>query len=104
MIGVPKRFPFAPGLVTLKVPPYSSSGVISPAFARAPIPPTAWSSSTRVLRSAWRTTGTSSPFGVSTATAMWMSFLRIVLSPDTRAFMAGISRSARAAANITKGR
>ena len=103
-IGVPKRFPFGPGFVTLNVPPDSSSGEICPAFARAPSSSTARSSSTTDLRSASRTTGTSSPFDVSTATAMWMPFRRIVLSRHTWAFMAGNSRSARAAAYITKGR
>ena len=34
------------------------------------------------LRSASRTTGTTSPPGVSTATPMWKYFLRIMLSPD----------------------
>ena len=41
---------------------------------------------------------------MSTATAMWISFFSTVLSPDTIAFMIGVSRSAFAAAWITKGR
>jgi len=35
---------------------------------------------------------------------MWISFFSTVLSPDTIAFMIGVSRSAFAAAWITKGR
>ena len=98
MIGVPKRFPLIPGLVMLKVPPESSSGEIFPDFARAPKSSIAAEISFKDIRSALRSTGTRRPFSVSTATAMWISFFSTVLSPDTIAFMVGVSRSVFAAA------
>ena len=68
MIGVDIRLPNTPPFEMVKVPPDMSSIVKVPAFAFAPKSPMAFSICAKLMASALRTTGTTSPLGALTAT------------------------------------
>ena len=67
-IGVDISDPNTPPFEIVKVPPWSSSGVILFDWARLPKSAIVPSTSANDRRSALRTTGTTSPLGVETAT------------------------------------
>ena len=67
-IGVDIKEPNTPPLVMVKVPPDISSNVNLPSRARLPRLPISASMSAIDLESASRTTGTTRPWGVETAT------------------------------------
>ena len=70
MTAVNWRMPYMPRLLTVKVPPDSSSGVSLRAHARAVKSCASRAISVTVLRSASRITGTMSPSSMATATPM----------------------------------
>src|SRR5262249_25136630 len=70
MIGMPNKAPNAPGLVTVKVPSATSSGLSCFVLARAARSPIARLISSRGFSSTFRTTGTISPQSRATATPM----------------------------------
>src|SRR5690606_27650739 len=73
MMGMNSSTRHMPRLVTVKVPPASRSGGREPARACSARACSSVWISTGTLRSTWRMTGTSSPRGVSTATATLIS-------------------------------
>ena len=68
MIGVPKRLPKTPGLVTVKVPPCTSSTLSFFARARSARSFTARARPSTFFSSAWWMTGTIRPQSRATAT------------------------------------
>ena len=82
MIGVKAVPPMPPRLEMENVPPCMSPGLSLPSRASLLMSESSRAMSNTPLRSASRTTGTTRPPGVSTATPMWKYFLMMMLSPD----------------------
>ena len=91
MIGVDNIEPNTPPLVMVKVPPVISSMVNLLSRALAARPATAFSISARLMPSALRITGTTSPFGADTAIDISAKLLYTISSPSMRAPTAGHS-------------
>ncbi len=104
MIGVPITDPNTPGLVMVKVPFWTSSGLSFLARARSPRSLIARARPSSDSSSACLITGTMSPQSSATAMPRLMSRRRMVLSPETAALSAGCLRSVSAAAFAMKAR
>ena len=96
------RTPNMPRFEIENVPPRYSSGRSPPLRARAARSFISAEISPRPLRSALRTTGAINPPPVATATETSTEPYRTMPSSDQLALASGISRSARAAARMTK--
>ena len=102
MIGVAMIDPYWPGLVIVKVPPYTSSGVSCRDRARRAISRIRAASPSTDSSCARGTTGTISPSSPSdTAIPRFTSLWRVYFSPSSHAFIAGCSRMASIDARAT---
>ncbi len=104
MIGVPKSEPKTPGLVTVKVPPWISSGFRRFVRARSARSWDARASPRIDFSSAFLMTGTIRPQSSATAIPRWMSRWKTMFSPSIEALTCGNSRSPWMAARKMKGR
>src|SRR5437868_4118119 len=82
-MGVPMRPPKPPGLVIVKVPPCTSSGLSCFVRARSPRSLTARARPSSDFSSEFLITGTINPQSSATATPILTSFLYTIWSPQT---------------------
>ena len=104
MIGVPKSEPKTPGFVTVKVPPWISSGFSRFVRARSARSCVARARPRIDFSSAFLMTGTIRPQSSATAMPRWMSLWYTMLSPSIEALTCGNWRRAWIAARKMKGR